>query len=61
MVFPGVLAGFLLTVVWSAPFVDTVVSAISLLAAGVFTFLYWDVRLLATRDVLPWYPLAPWV
>lgn len=39
----------------------TVLSAISLLAAGTFTVLYWDVRLLAMRDIIPWYPLAPWV
>ncbi|WP_262403129.1 hypothetical protein [Actinomadura sp. CNU-125] len=30
-----------------------------LIAAGVFTVLYWDVRLLARRDLI-WYPLAPW-
>ncbi|HEV7648555.1 MAG TPA: hypothetical protein VGP26_10365 [Actinophytocola sp.] len=38
----------------------TVLSAVSLLAAGAFTVLYWDVRLLAMRDIIPWYPLAPW-
>lgn len=39
----------------------TVLSASALLVAGVFTFLYWDVRLLAMREIIPWYPLAPWV
>lgn len=39
----------------------TVLSASALLVAGVFTFLYWDVRLLARREIIPWYPLAPWV
>jgi hypothetical protein len=39
----------------------TVLTGSALLAAGVFTFLYWDVRLLAMRDILAWYPLAPWV
>ncbi|KXK60621.1 hypothetical protein AWW66_17840 [Micromonospora rosaria] len=39
----------------------TVVTAVALLVAGVFTFLYWDVRLLARREILPWYPTAPWV
>jgi hypothetical protein len=38
-----------------------VVTASAFLAAGVFTVLYWDVRLLAMRDILPWYPVAPWV
>ncbi len=38
----------------------TVLSATALLVAGVFTVLYWDVRLLAMRDIIPWYPLAPW-
>jgi hypothetical protein len=38
----------------------TVLSASALLVAGVFTVLYWDVRLLAMRDIVPWYPLAPW-
>ncbi|MGH3760488.1 hypothetical protein [Actinophytocola sp.] len=39
----------------------TVVGASALLVAGVFTFLYWDVRLLAVREIIPWYPVAPWV
>lgn len=39
----------------------TVVSASSMVILGVFTVLYWDVRLLATFDVIPWYPVAPWV
>lgn len=67
-----VLAVLMLLVTWLAgrrlgnwfaadPRRTAVVSAVSLLAAGVFTFLYWDVRLLAMRDILPWYPLAPWV
>ncbi len=38
----------------------TVLSASALLVAGVFTVLYWDVRLLAVRDIIPWYPVAPW-
>ncbi|HVK25443.1 MAG TPA: hypothetical protein VM677_29140 [Actinokineospora sp.] len=37
-----------------------VVTASALIIAGVFTFLYWDVRMLAGRGILPWYPLAPW-
>ncbi|MBM7774513.1 hypothetical protein JOD54_004717 [Actinokineospora baliensis] len=37
-----------------------VLTAAALIAAGVFTVLYWDVRLLARRDILPWYPTAPW-
>jgi hypothetical protein len=32
----------------------------ALIVAGVFTFLYWDVRLLARREIIPWYPTAPW-
>ncbi|MFY1668890.1 hypothetical protein ACN27G_02875 [Plantactinospora sp. WMMB334] len=36
------------------------VTAVALLVAGVFTFLYWDVRLLARREIIPWYPTAPW-
>ncbi|MEV6325721.1 hypothetical protein AB0M45_31820 [Nocardia sp. NPDC051787] len=39
----------------------SVLSASALLIVGVFTFLYWDVRLLAMRDIIPWYPVAPWV
>ncbi|MEH1011684.1 hypothetical protein V6U90_00930 [Micromonospora sp. CPCC 206060] len=38
----------------------TVVTAVALLVAGAFTFLYWDVRLLARREIIPWYPIAPW-
>ncbi|BCB74085.1 hypothetical protein ACFQ1L_38425 [Phytohabitans flavus] len=37
-----------------------VLTAVALLVAGAFTFLYWDVRLLARREILPWYPTAPW-
>ncbi|WP_257902745.1 hypothetical protein [Saccharothrix obliqua] len=37
-----------------------VITAAALLVAGVFTLLYWDVRLLARRDIIPWYPTAPW-
>ncbi|MGP3638577.1 hypothetical protein ACTU45_35730 [Streptomyces sp. 24-1644] len=36
------------------------VTAVTLIVAGVFTFLYWDVRLLARREIIPWYPIAPW-
>ncbi|QEO16178.1 hypothetical protein FLP10_09580 [Agromyces intestinalis] len=36
-------------------------TAASLLTLGVFTVLYWDLRLLATFGVIPWYPIAPWV
>ncbi|MCG5216098.1 hypothetical protein [Streptosporangium sp. KLBMP 9127] len=35
-------------------------TAIALIVAGVFTFLYWDVRILARREIIPWYPTAPW-
>lgn len=37
-----------------------VLTASTLIAAGVFTFLYWDVRILARREIIPWYPIAPW-
>lgn len=37
-----------------------VLIGVAFLVAGVFTFLYWDVRLLARREILPWYPVAPW-
>ncbi|MFG3442767.1 hypothetical protein ACGF0J_36465 [Nonomuraea sp. NPDC047897] len=30
------------------------------IVVGVFTFLYWDVRLLARREIIPWYPIIPW-
>jgi hypothetical protein len=36
------------------------ITAVTLIVAGVFTFLYWDVRLLARREIIPWYPIAPW-
>ncbi|MEU1377145.1 hypothetical protein ABZ442_26345 [Streptomyces triculaminicus] len=34
-------------------------TAAAFIAAGVFMVLYWDVRILARRDLI-WYPLAPW-
>lgn len=36
-----------------------VVTGVAFLVAGVFTVLYWDVRILARRDLI-WYPTAPW-
>lgn len=36
------------------------ITAAAFIVAGVFTFLYWDVRLLERRGILPWYPTAPW-
>ncbi|TDB73095.1 hypothetical protein E1165_18385 [Micromonospora sp. KC723] len=35
-------------------------TAVAFIVAGAFTFLYWDVRLLARREIIPWYPTAPW-
>jgi hypothetical protein len=37
-----------------------VVTAAALIVAGVFTFMYWDIRMLARREIIPWYPTAPW-
>ncbi|WP_175411830.1 hypothetical protein [Streptomyces sp. TRM64462] len=34
-------------------------TAAAFIAAGVFLVLYWDVRILARRDLI-WYPMAPW-
>ncbi|MEU0743847.1 hypothetical protein [Streptomyces sp. NPDC006134] len=34
-------------------------TAAAFIAAGVFMLLYWDVRILARRDLI-WYPMAPW-
>ncbi|MFC6870561.1 hypothetical protein [Haloechinothrix salitolerans] len=34
---------------------------VSMVTAGVFLVLYWNVRILTYFDVIPWYPLAPWV
>ncbi|ASO21171.1 hypothetical protein FHR81_002138 [Actinoalloteichus hoggarensis] len=38
----------------------TIITAVALIVVGVFTVLYWDVRLLARREIIPWYPVAPW-
>jgi hypothetical protein len=38
----------------------TVITAVALIIAGVFTFLYWDVRLLSSRGIIPWYPIINW-
>ncbi|MBG0823475.1 hypothetical protein HS048_22345 [Planomonospora sp. ID91781] len=37
-----------------------VVTGAAFIVAGVFTVLYWDVRILARREIIPWYPTAPW-
>lgn len=36
------------------------VTGAALIVAGVFTFLYWDIRMLAVREIIPWFPRAPW-
>jgi hypothetical protein len=38
----------------------TAITASALIVAGVFTFLYWDVRLLNSRGIIPWYPIIKW-
>jgi hypothetical protein len=35
------------------------ITGAAFIVAGVFTVLYWDVRILARRDLI-WYPTAPW-
>jgi hypothetical protein len=35
------------------------ITGVAFIVAGVFTFLYWDVRVLGRRDLI-WYPTAPW-
>jgi MFS family permease len=44
-----------------APSRISAITAVSMIAAGVFLVLYWDVRLLAVLKIIAWYPLAPWV
>jgi hypothetical protein len=39
----------------------SVLTGAALIVPGVFLVLYWDVRLPAMLDILPWYPVAPWV
>ncbi|GLW05820.1 hypothetical protein Misp01_09500 [Microtetraspora sp. NBRC 13810] len=43
----------------AAPGRAAVISGSAFLVAGVFTFLYWDVRLLARTGVI-WYPVITW-
>ncbi|WP_043617736.1 hypothetical protein [Nonomuraea candida] len=59
----------LVAVVWGArlqrwllarPSRAAIVITAAFVAAGVFMILYWDVRVLARREIIPWYPLAPW-
>ncbi|MGV9252036.1 hypothetical protein [Streptomyces sp. NPDC003697] len=46
---------------WTAqrPSRTSALTATGFLAAGVFLILYWDVRILAVRQLI-WYPMAPW-
>lgn len=37
-----------------------VLMAAGFIVTGVFTLLYWDVRALATREIIPWYPMIKW-
>jgi hypothetical protein len=36
------------------------ITGAAFIVVGVFTFLYWDVRLLARRELIPWYPVIDW-
>ncbi|HEV7657850.1 MAG TPA: hypothetical protein VGP36_24375 [Mycobacteriales bacterium] len=36
------------------------VTTVALVLPAVFVLLYWDVRLPASFDLIPWYPIAPW-
>lgn len=36
------------------------ITGAAFIIVGVFTFLYWDVRVLARREIIPWYPVIPW-
>lgn len=67
-----VMAVLLLAIAWLAgerlgrwfaadPRRRAVLTAAAFVAAGVFLVLYWDVRILERRDLIPWYPVAPWV
>ncbi|MEU4805560.1 hypothetical protein [Actinosynnema sp. NPDC023587] len=57
----GAFGGRLRRWATATPSRTAAITAATLITAGVFTVLYWDVRLLAGRGVLPWYPIAPWV
>ncbi|HEX4817408.1 MAG TPA: hypothetical protein VFV66_32095, partial [Nonomuraea sp.] len=39
---------------------SAVVIAAAFIVAGVFMVMYWDLRVLARREIIPWYPMAPW-
>jgi hypothetical protein len=44
----------------ASPVRITIATGVGLLVVGVFTFMYWDIRILARRELIPWYPMAPW-
>jgi hypothetical protein len=35
------------------------ITGAAFIVVGVFTFLYWDVRVLARVEIIPWYPMIP--
>jgi hypothetical protein len=53
------VGGRLRTWISAKPSRAAVMVAAALITVGAFTMLYWDVRILAARDLI-WYPLAPW-
>lgn len=55
----GVLGERLRRWITAKPSRASAIMAAAFIAAGVFMLLYWDVRILARRDLI-WYPLAPW-
>lgn len=61
MLIIGLLGGRLQRWLAADPRRLSALTGAAMLVPGVFLVLYWDVRLLAVRDIIPWYPLAPWV
>lgn len=61
MLIVGLLGGRLQRWLSADPRRLSALTGAAMLVPGVFLVFYWDVRLLAMRDIIPWYPLAPWV
>ncbi|MER7900493.1 hypothetical protein ABTX62_31510 [Streptomyces sp. NPDC096046] len=55
----GVFGGRLHRWLTAKPSRASALMAGAFIAAGVFMVLYWDLRILARRDLI-WYPMAPW-
>jgi hypothetical protein len=60
VIFGLVMGGRVQRWITAKPSRSAIIITAAFIAAGVFMVMYWDLRVLARREIIPWYPMAPW-